>query len=109
MCENCWKEAGSSAIINAKTLQAARLIEALYESEHGSVGGAGHIVFDDNNVGDGFIQYCLQCCDDPEYVKSLGEETIEASRVALLYFLTLTEDERVSALAINAGYINDNQ
>jgi len=69
MCENCWTELGIDPVVNAKVIRAYKLISEVYESEHGGAGGAGHIVFDDWNVDDSSIDYCLICCDDPEHEK----------------------------------------
>ena len=93
MCENCYPK-DFKPISNERVNLAIQLIKILYESEHGSCGGVGHIVFDDNNIDDNCIDFCLGEID--KYDSS--EETKEASFIALTYFKRLTEDERESAL-----------
>lgn len=109
MCENCWIEAGSPAIDNAKVRTAVRLINALYELH--SAGGMGHVVFDDWNVE--LTKSCiLDCydadleCYDADATKNVDDDVVEMSRVALEYFELLTTDERYSALAQRDGFIN---
>jgi hypothetical protein len=59
MCKTCWEEDGAYSIINERTKKGAELIEALYISEDGGVGGYAHIVVDDWNLEDGNIDSCL--------------------------------------------------
>ena len=107
MCINCWIESGSPAIVNEKVTRAAELIKALYDTEDGGVGGYGHIVFDDFNIEDHDIEFCLGKAATAEYSKDVCEETRLASIAALEHFKTLTEDERSSALAFEAGYLSE--
>lgn len=106
MCINCWTELEIKPVVNAKVIQAYKLITELYETHGGGCGGIGHIVFDDWNVEDGNIDSCLQWCDDPEYQKDVEPDVIEISRAALLYFRILTEDERYTALAFHGKELN---
>lgn len=103
MCINCWKESGSTAFINDRVIAAAKLVKELYETDDGSVGGYGHIVFDDWNTSDGDIESCLRDLGNDENI--LSEETTMASMRALNAFKDLSEDERESALAIVDGFI----
>lgn len=105
MCQNCWEESGSPAIKNEKTEEAVKLIRKLYATPDGSAGGYGHIVFDDNNVEDRNIDYCLKSAKSDEYGHAISEETRVASIAALNHFSTLTMDERNSALAVIDGLI----
>lgn len=98
MCRGCFEEYGSPSIFNEKTAEGARLVAALYEVN--CVGGAAHIVTDDWNVEDDNVQWCLDNLD-----KYWQSELAEAKAV-LEAFRAMTVDERVSALAINAGYIS---
>jgi hypothetical protein len=59
MCEQCYIDAGSPSIINEKTEHAARLIESIYDSPEGGVGGYAHIIVDDWNLDDDSIDFCL--------------------------------------------------
>lgn len=93
MCINCYDK-DFNPIANERVNLAIELIKILYESEHGSCGGVGHIVFDDNNFDNASIDFCLGQIDEYESSK----ETKEASFIALTYFKRLTEHERESAL-----------
>lgn len=99
MCINCYIEAGSPKIVNEKVLEAARLIQQLYETENGGAGGYGHIVFDDWNVDDSDIDFCInQIAADQSIVDN--QECRIASQAALLSFKELAIGERYSALAL---------
>lgn len=101
MCEACYIEFGSPKIVSEQTRRAAYMVGKVYE--HSCVGGNAHVVFDDWNLEDGSIRYCLDVAipdspDDPP-------EKIEAERTALNTFMALSMDERASALAIHDGFI----
>ena len=74
--------------------EALRLIKELYNTNDGGVGGYGHIVFDDGNIENGYIEWCIKEAKENKYKKDLSEETRVASIKALEYFLQLTENER---------------
>lgn len=105
MCETCWAVAGKPAIINDKVKLAVDLIKELYDTEDGGVGGYGHIVFDDWNVDDSDIEYCLTAARGGGY-EFLCDECRSASLKALNMFKELTEEERYSALALADGFIS---
>ena len=95
MCIGCYQEMGSPRIVNEATTAAARLVRRVYETHPG--GGAGHIVFDDFNLEDDNIEWCI------ENGPSMDDQTM----AALLAFQPLTEDERASALALFEGWIEE--
>lgn len=104
MCYGCYEDAGCPKIKSQKTVKAASLISAVYDCEYGGVGGYGHIVFDDWNIGDSNIDSCIEEASEGKYFD--GEEEIKvASLEALVFFKTLTEEERYSALAIQDGFL----
>jgi len=105
MCRTCYENADSPKVVNDKTKAAAQLVNDLYDTEDGGVGGYGHIVFDDWNLDDGDIDFCLKAANNNEYSSHLCEETRRASIKALEAFKALTEDERYSALAISSNFI----
>jgi hypothetical protein len=105
MCINCWQEAGYKTIINDRVKEAARLVEELYLTESGGVGGYGHIVFDDWNLD--CVASCLHDAENALYKDNLCEETRLASMAALKAFEALSEDERASALALYEGFIKE--
>jgi len=74
--------------------KAKELIKKLYNTDCGSVGGYGHIVFDDGNIDNNSIEWCIKSAKENKYKDSTSEETRLASLVALEYFLQLTEYKR---------------
>lgn len=86
MCQGCWNNRGAPKIVNAKTLEAARLIGDVYCVTH-----AG-----------GYL-----CCRDnmdtpPDYMLGRKPTPEEISCADVL--LKLTMEERASALAIYDGF-----
>jgi len=73
---------------------ALNLMEAVYETENGGAGGYGHICFDDGNLDDDSIDFCLKEAFEKKAENHLGEETRIASIAALLYFKGMTEEQR---------------
>tara|TARA_R110000765_G_scaffold320191_1_gene412208 strand:+ start:496 stop:765 length:270 start_codon:yes stop_codon:yes gene_type:complete len=69
-----------------------KIIE-LYNSPDGGVGGYGHIVFDDDNIETGHVEWCIEEAEKGEY-EFIGEETRQKSIVALEAILPLSEEER---------------
>lgn len=104
MCSECFevfKEEGTIPTYNNNVETAILLIKKLYNTEGGESGGYGHVVFDDLNLD------CVQwCIDEIGKYNWLSKDVVDASRDALLHFLTLTDDEKVSALAIIDGHMN---
>lgn len=81
--------------MNQEKIQVASLlINLVYESEHGGAGGFGHIVFDDGNIDDGSIDFCLMYCAENVNGPRLSEECRLLSVVALEFFKTLSMEER---------------
>lgn len=75
-------------------IKALQLIKNLYNTNDGGVGGYGHIVFDDGNIENSNIEFCIKQAKENKYKNDLSEETREASIKALEFFLKLTEFER---------------
>lgn len=73
---------------------ALSLIKELYNTTDGSVGGYGHIVFDDGNIENHHIKWCIKEAEENKYKNDLSEETRLASLKSLRYFLKLTKNER---------------
>lgn len=101
MCKTCWEQEGSPSVINERTIKAAELINAIYESEDGGTGGYAHIVVDDWNLEDGSIDFSLNAISEGD----LAADTANACNECLTFLKTLTYEERCSALAINDGFI----
>jgi hypothetical protein len=100
MCEGCWREYGGHAIVNERTLDAARKVGLIYEFS--DVGGDAHVVVDDWNLGDDNIRWNL--ADG----MGIHEHTAEQRRIvrdALEALLALPMPERVSAMAIHDGFV----
>ena len=72
--------------------EALQFIKELYNTSDGGVGGYGHIVFDDGNIENGHIEWCIEEAKKGKY--DYSEETRLASIKALETFLKLTENER---------------
>lgn len=86
--------------ISHKIRHCANLIKELYESPDGSVGGYGHIVFDDENLD--CIGSCLRDARErAEWGKWMCEETRLKSIAALEFAQTLTEEELANALDLS--------
>lgn len=79
---------------------AKHLIRDVYESDGGSVGGYGHIVFSDGNVEDHFIESCIEDAMSGSFSDDLSEDCRIKSLIALLYFRNLSEEEREICLDI---------
>ncbi|MGK0448576.1 MAG: hypothetical protein ACJA2M_002374 [Polaribacter sp.] len=77
-----------------KIKKAIQLINDLYNTKDGSVGGYGHVVFDDGNLEDGTIKHCINDAEKSKYEDDLCEETRLCSLMALKSFLLLKEYER---------------
>ena len=98
MCSSCWKEAGSPAIVNERTLAAAFLVNALERMPDGGVGGHLHIVTDDWNLEDEHLSFCEANIDSGEHPYPPEQERLERQIIAA--FLAMSEDERYSAMAL---------
>jgi hypothetical protein len=103
MCFGCWEERGSPKIVNEKTIDAVPLIEAVYEAN--SVGGNLHIVLDDFNIDDCDLEACRRFIDNHED-DALTYCDVVAERACLDAFVSMTVDERASALAMYDGYFS---
>ena len=69
------------------------LIKELYKTNDGSVGGYGHIVFDDGNFSDMEINFCIESAKKADF-QFLSEETRLASLKALEAMILLSKKER---------------
>lgn len=103
MCINCWRKNGAAKIVNEKTIEAARLIDEVYETENGGAGGYAHIVVDDWNVENSNIDFCINECKSDRF--DYSEEDRTTTLECLNYLKTLTEEEKYSALAIQSRFI----
>ena len=101
MCYDCWKEAGSPAIITEETLRVAELIGNIYD--HSLSGGDAHIVVDDWNLQDGDIAFCLNQISENEGKNK--RERLDAERTALAALHSMSLPERYSAMAIHNRFI----
>lgn len=99
MCKSCWEEHGCPSIISKKTLHVAGLIEELYVDE--PAGSLLHVVLDDWNIDDSNVKWCMSA----ECAKVCECEMTPLERSIAEAFLTMTVDERASALALCDGFI----
>lgn len=102
MCESCYYEYGSPAILSDTTKEAAALVNRVYDFS--IVGGNAHIVVDDWNLEDNNIRWCLDTALTENHHEACTEQLI-AERDCLEALLALSENERASAMAIHAGFI----
>lgn len=102
MCIDCYNDLGSPKEINERVKHAAELVNELYALEDGGVGGYGHVVFDDWNIEDESIDYCIN--EANKNTLGWSEETRQASIKALNAFRQLSIEERATALAIYEGH-----
>lgn len=109
MCYKCYENAGKPAILNDKVRKAADLIDEIYDSEDGAVGGLAHIVVDDWNVENNNIDYVIEYAKEDGINKKsdLSEETRLACLNAMEFFKELTLEERHSAMALHYGFIEE--
>lgn len=105
MCETCWTERGGHQIVSEKTIKAAELIQAIYNSEDGGAGGYAHIVVDDWNLEDESIDFSLNAIKEGYLAAETGQTCLEC----LTFMKGLTWEERVSAMAIHREYIKMNE
>ena len=102
MCCGCFDESGIEYFESEKTLRASAMVTELYKMEWGGAGNVGHIVFDDMNVEDENIDYCLSIPFDEKEPYD-RKETYDYCREVLIFFRELTEQERYCALAHEYG------
>jgi hypothetical protein len=99
MCYSCYEEYGKPSIINEKTKHCSALIDSINYA-----GGHAHAVIDDFNFEDSDIDFCLkECTKDSSDMFTRERLAIQVKLLTLMKSLTF--DERVSALAINEGWI----
>jgi len=90
MCRSCWDEAGQPSMDTPGVQLAVRLIGEVYEESW--AGGNLHIVVDDWNTEQEHLDWCGTVI------------TTEAERRCHKVLNELTEDERMSALALHDGF-----
>ncbi|MDQ3842939.1 MAG: hypothetical protein M3342_02845 [Bacteroidota bacterium] len=98
---NWYIEEGRPSIINEKTIEAARLISAIY-LYHG-LGGYAHGVIEHWQLEDTAINCCLQRACENKYHHC--PEQVIAAMAALKALKALSVEERYSALALHYGYL----
>ena len=79
--------------------KAVQIIDEFLEVYPYARWGPGHVVFDDHNLEDSSIEFCLKACDEPPEFgldDELGQpDMIDSSRVTLKKLLEIPETERV--------------
>jgi hypothetical protein len=81
-------------MISKNIINCCKAVKELYDSEDGSVGGYGHIVFDDGNLEDKNIKYCISEAINNKYEKDICDDTRIKSIIALTLMLSLNYVER---------------
>lgn len=101
MCIGCWEKAGSPNVTNDSVREAARLLgEAL-----SCVSTNAHLVIDDLNFDDRFIDEALAGAEQGRARDEVTEEQYEIERSCLRALRVLSMDERWSAYAISENII----
>ena len=77
-----------------------KLIEALYEDH--PTGGYLHIMLDDGNMDDGFLNFCEGEVNANKF--NIPPEAIGIHRDCLAALRTMTEDERLEAYRLFHGH-----
>lgn len=96
MCKGCWRENGSPADWNEDIKTAVGLIREIYQ--HDGVGNPLHVVLDDWNLEDCFIEI-------DGYPPGTPAAALEAAQKLVPVFLRLTEVQRAAALAYAFDYL----
>lgn len=103
MCYGCWQDAGFPYIVNDATRQAVYLIGKV--DNYGNL----HIVVDDWNMEDECIEACRRDVLSAMTGKPVPKtctlpEILQAELACADHLLSMTEDERYSAMAMVEGY-----
>lgn len=123
MCYGCWTEAGKPTLNTPSVRAAAELVAKLYEHPNCASGGNLHIVTDDWNLEDSNLAFCLYCIEHggqmqldagaPDVHQHYNEkkranpdppDQLAIERQCHDALVILTEEERHSALALEAGF-----
>lgn len=82
-------------VIDKKIIDCCKIVSDLYELPFGGTGGLAHIVFDDGNLEEDNILWCLKECENVDkYIKDYPLFVISKSKEALLKMLELKYIER---------------
>lgn len=103
MCLGCYKDEGSPAIINDKTISAAKLIDEVYD--YFPSGGPAHVVIDDWNFEDNHVDFCLLDAEPDGWSEPMDKIGCEKAKKLLLMLKSMTIEERVSSKAIQYGIL----
>ncbi len=79
-------------------------IKILYNTKGGELGGYGHIVFDDGNIEDEFIIFCLEEAKQNKHKDYIPEKIRLLSINLLELFLKLSYKERKKVYDIFWNY-----
>jgi hypothetical protein len=82
------------SLIDKNILDCCEIVNQLYDMPRGATGGLGHIVFDEGNLEDEDILFCLEDCKNYDNLQHYPIETILKSQDCLLKILELKYIER---------------
>lgn len=102
MCQGCYENYGSPAIISDTVIEAAKLIEEVYSFD--AVGGNLHIAVDDWNLDDESLEW-LELDWMPEHQHDTDPEQFDAETRCLAALKSLSVPERASAMALQREFI----
>lgn len=78
--------------IDENVINCCKIVKELYETEECSVGGYGHIVFDDGNLEDENILWCIEEAKKNEW--NFNNDILKINLLALEEILKLSYLER---------------
>lgn len=111
MCLGCFHEyladpdVGPTPVSDAARVGAA-LVQALYEYEWSGAGGAAHVVVEDWNIEDHFVQGCLDHEAD-WYAEKASPDERALCRAVLEHFASMSVADRNNALALEGNMVAD--
>jgi hypothetical protein len=108
MCYGCWQEMGKPAMRSPSIEEAAQKIERLYD-EFCCDGGNLHVVTDDWNLEDCYVQFCKQTVDriltgKIERYDDINPPQVALEKEVLDLLMPMSEAERGAALALANQY-----
>jgi len=100
MCYSCFEEYGRPVVMTEKVAAAVPLIRGVYDFCF--VGGLLHVVLDDWNLEDDCISGCVESAAAGTYERPMTD----TEKACAELMLSMSEDERATALALFDGFIN---
>lgn len=112
MCYGCWEEMGKPSDVTPEIDRAAALVRRLYDLPEGAAGGNLHIVTDDWNLEDEHVLWCRDqvvriASGKVEEFDFTDPQQIAVERELIDLLMPMTEAQRGTVLALEAGYLDE--